>query len=201
MWVKFLAQGNNSSTKVATPGIEPETFRLPGQCPSHWLSCLTHTQPWLAEPQNESWASNKLYTTQKCWCFVRSLWSLQHLPQMQIKFLSWHATSILSLHCATLSTATAHKLDHLSWSWHTTYQSSTLIARKSDITSSLHHFLASCNCFLFNSSPNKSCFGNLSSLMQPRWPSHCSRWLYILNHTIDHHQAIVFDQYGYHLSF
>ena len=43
MWVKFLAQGNNSNTKVATPGIEPTTFRSVGQCPDH-LPKLAHTQ-------------------------------------------------------------------------------------------------------------------------------------------------------------
>jgi len=42
MWVKFLAQGNNSNTKVATPGIKPTTFQSVGQCPDH-LAKLAHT--------------------------------------------------------------------------------------------------------------------------------------------------------------
>jgi len=42
MWVKFLAQGNNSNTEVATPGIEPTTFRLVDWC-SDYLVKLAQT--------------------------------------------------------------------------------------------------------------------------------------------------------------
>jgi len=42
---KFLAQGNNSNNKVATTGIEPETLRVPGQCPNH-LAILHHTRTY-----------------------------------------------------------------------------------------------------------------------------------------------------------
>ena len=41
-WSKFLAQGNNSNTKVTTREIEPGPFQLPGQCPSH-LAILSHS--------------------------------------------------------------------------------------------------------------------------------------------------------------
>jgi len=53
MRVKFLAQGNNSNTGVATPGIKCGTFRLPGcsWCPNHFailphffFHIHTHTQ-------------------------------------------------------------------------------------------------------------------------------------------------------------
>ena len=39
-WSKFLAQGNNINTKVATLGIKSGVFWLPGQCLSH--STQTH---------------------------------------------------------------------------------------------------------------------------------------------------------------
>jgi len=42
MWVKCLAQGNNSNIKVATPAFEPGAFQLPGHRPNHY-AILPHT--------------------------------------------------------------------------------------------------------------------------------------------------------------
>jgi len=39
----FFAQGNNSNTKVATPGIKPGAFQLPGWCPNHFAILPQHT--------------------------------------------------------------------------------------------------------------------------------------------------------------
>ena len=76
------------------------------------------------------------------------------------------------LECAISHPLELHSLVHCNLSWQREYQlPSVLMALRSDSTPSRHHFLVPWKGRVFCNSPNRSCLGSLSSLIQPRWPS------------------------------
>ena len=69
---------------------------------------------WSAKPQDESWASDELHNTEMTMSCQISL-ALKTSFTNAKKWDALFAAQVLcSLHCATSSTATAYKLDHLS---------------------------------------------------------------------------------------